>query len=106
MNQAKQYPKSNKNKDYLNFIKIARTGHYPLFFDQWLSESLIQKQNLSFKKAGHNVQHTFKQLERHSTIEKKKTALLGMDRISREEFIRSFFKIVEHETLKEVNTLQ
>ena len=85
---------------------MATIGHYPLFFSEWLKESVKSHHKLSFKKAGHNVQHTFKLLERHNTIEKKKTALIRMDKITREEFIRSFLKIVEHETLKKVNNLQ
>ena len=95
-----------QNPEYLNYIKIATTGHYPLFFSEWLEESLHIKQNLSFRKAGLNVKQTFKLLERHKTIEKKKTALIGMNKVSREEFIRSFFKIVEHEKLKEMIGLQ
>lgn len=92
--------------EYKNFITLGATGHYPLFFSEWLAESLEYKQNISYKKAGHNVKHIFKQLEKHKTIEKKKTALIGMDRLSRQEFIRSFLKIVEHETMKNIITLQ
>ncbi len=96
---------SKLKTEYQNFIKLAETGHYPLFFKDWMSTSLEQTQNISFKKASHNVKHVFNQLARHNTIEKKKTALIGMDRLSREEFIRSFFKVVEHEVLKEMKTL-
>jgi len=94
------------NSDYKNFVKIAGQGHYPLFFSQWVSESLADKHHLTIRKASHNVQHVFKQLARHRTIEKKKTALISMDKISREEFIRSFIKMVEHEQLKGIKSLQ
>ena len=87
--------------DYKNYLKMAQTGHYPLFFSQWLLESFDQTQNLNFNKANHKVKHVFNQLSRHNTLEKKKTALLGMDKLSREEFIRSFFKVVEYEILKD-----
>lgn len=92
--------------DYKNYLKLAETGHYPLFFDDWLSESFIQGQQLTFSKASRNVKHVFNQLARHRTLEKKKTALIGMDKTSREEFIRSFFKVVEHEMLKDMKSLQ
>lgn len=92
--------------DYKNYLKLAETGHYPLFFNEWLIESLDSPQNITFRKANHNVKNVFSQLERHKTIEKKRTALIGMDRVSREEFIRSFFKVVEHEVLKDVKSLQ
>ena len=92
--------------DYKNYIQMAQIGHYPLFFNDWLQTSLDQKQNMNFRKASHNVKHVFNQLARHRTLEKKKTALISMDKISREEFIRSFFKVVEHKILEEVKSLQ
>ncbi|MFT6631112.1 MAG: hypothetical protein ACJAS4_001059 [Bacteriovoracaceae bacterium] len=92
--------------DYKNYLRLAETGHYPLFFNEWVQESFTQTQQLNFRKASHNVKHVFNQLARHKTIEKKKTALIGMDKLTREEFIRSFFKIVEHELLKDNINLQ
>jgi hypothetical protein len=97
---------NNPQIDYKNFLKIAQTGHYPLFFGEWLNQSFNQAQGVTIRKASHNVKHVFNQLSRHNTIEKKKTALIGMDRLSREEFIRSFFKVVEYEILKENTKLQ
>lgn len=97
---------NHKNRDYQSYISLGTIGYYPLFFSEWLAESLEYKQNISYQKAGHNVKHIFKKLQRHNTLEKKKVALMGMDRLSRQEFIRSFLKIVEHETLKKIITLQ
>lgn len=97
---------SNVKSDYNNYLQLAQIGHYPLFFNDWVKTSLNQKQKMTFRKANHNVKHVFNQLARHKTLEKKKTALIGMDRISREEFIRSFFMVVEHEMLKDLKSLQ
>lgn len=97
---------NNPKIDYKNFLKIAQTGHYPLFFGEWLDQSFSQAQTVNIRKASHNVAHIFGQLSRHNTIEKKKTALIGMDKLTREEFIRSFFKVVEYEILKENTKLQ
>lgn len=97
---------SNAKQEYNNYIKLAQIGHYPLFFNDWVTSSLSQTQNMTFRKASHNVKHVFNQLARHRTLEKKKTALLGMDKLTREEFIRSFFKVVEHKMLQEVKSLQ
>ena len=97
---------SQVKTDFNNYVQMAQIGHYPLFFDDWLHSSLDQKQAMTFRKATHNVKHVFNQLAKHRTLEKKKTALIGMDKVSREEFIRSFFKVVEHEILKEVTSLQ
>lgn len=98
---------ANKIKqEYDNYLALGLTGHFPLFFDDWVKESHESNQKLNLRKANHNVAHVFNQLAKHTSLEKKKTALIGMDRLSREEFIRSFFKVVEHKHLSEVKTLQ
>lgn len=98
----KQTPKA----EYRNYLSMAKLGFYPLFFEQWMSESLNENHILNSRKANHNVKHVFNMLSKHKTIEKKKTALISMDKFSREEFIRSFFKVVEEDILKENKTLQ
>ncbi len=95
-----------KKENYKNYLQLAQTGHYPLFFDEWVHASMNQGSLISLKRANHNVRSVFNLLDRHKTVEKKKTALMTLDKITREEFIRSFFKIVEHEVLKEDLTLQ
>lgn len=92
--------------EYKKYLDMAKYGHYPLFFNHWMEESLETKQNTNIRKATHNVRQVFSMLSRHKTPERKKTALLSMDRVSREEFVRSFFKIVEHDILQENRTLQ
>jgi len=93
-------------KESINYLHMAQTGHYPLFYKEWLEQSLQPKHNINLRKANTNVQQVFGLLSRHKTLEKKKTALIGMEKSSREQFIRSFFKVVEHNILKDVNTLQ
>ncbi len=97
---------SKIKKDFDNYLTLGMTGHYPLFFQSWVKESHKSVQKVNLKKANHNVAHVFNQLAKHRSLEKKKTALIGMDKFSREEFIRSFFKIIEHKSLKEADTLQ
>ena len=97
---------SKIKQEYDNYLTLGLTGLFPLFFDDWVKESHISPQKLNLRKANHNVAHVFNQLAKHGSIEKKKTALIGMDRLSREEFIRSFFKVIEHRHLSEVKTLQ
>lgn len=92
--------------DFKNYLEMAKYGHYPLFFEEWLSDSFEENSPTITRKATHNVRHVFNLLSRHNTVEKKKTALISMDKTSRQEFIRSFFKIVEDDILKENRTLQ
>eukprot|EP00923_Selenidium_pygospionis_P056712 GHVN01098984.1.p1 GENE.GHVN01098984.1~~GHVN01098984.1.p1 ORF type:complete len:102 (+),score=8.23 GHVN01098984.1:102-407(+) len=95
-----------KSTNFSNYVQMAQTGHYPLFFNDWLSSSLKERQPMSMRNASENVEKVFTTLERHRTLEKKKTALISMEQTEREEFIRSFFKVVEHEALKDIRSLQ
>ena len=93
-------------KDFDNYLSLGMTGHFPLFFESWVKESHASVQKVNIRKANHNVAHVFNQLAKHKSLEKKRTALIGMDRLSREEFIRSFFRIVEDKCQAEALTLQ
>lgn len=99
-------PESTPKIEYKNYLEMAKFGHYPLFFEEWLSETLSQDNPMPARKATHNVRHVFNLLSRHNTVERKKTALISMDKVSRQEFIRAFFRVVEEDILKENKTLQ
>ncbi|MEX0798126.1 MAG: hypothetical protein WEB87_02820 [Bacteriovoracaceae bacterium] len=88
-----------------NYISLAKTGHYPLFFEEWLGGSLKESKPMSFHCANKNVKALFKKLAKHQSVERKKTLLCGMENSEREEFIRSFFKVVERDILKDLKSL-
>lgn len=88
-----------------NFIELAKFGHYPLFFDEWLRHDINERQELTIRNAKTNLNDTFKKLARHRTIAKKKTALISLKDDERQLFIQSFLKMVEFNTLKEVKSL-
>ena len=92
--------------DFKNYVQMAKTGHYPLFNRAWLEDSLEERKPVSYKIASDKVKNVFNQLARHKSLNKKQTAIMGMDRLTREDFIQSFFKIVEHETLRDIDSLQ
>jgi hypothetical protein len=93
------------NNELKNYLKLAKTGHYPLFFQEWLNDDLKDDEPLSYRVANRNVRETFKKLARHQTFEKKKTALTSLKENERQIFIRSFFKVVEHDILKDLTSL-
>ena len=101
-----QTTQSKPKIEYKNYLEMAKYGHYPLFFEEWLDDSVFAEAPLPSRKATHNVRHVFNLLSRHNTVERKKTALISMDKVSRQEFIRSFFRVVEEDILKENKTLQ
>lgn len=89
-------------------IEAGSTGYLPLFFNEWITESYADKESLttlSFSRASETVNKVFQGMERHSTIEKKKTAIQAMKEDERRHFIRSFMKMVEYKTLDKMREL-
>lgn len=93
-------------QDYLNFIKLAQTGHYALFPEKWVLESLQSGEVPKYRNANKNVREVFKTLSKHKSLQKKQTVLMSLPDDKRQEFIRSFYCVVEHNLLNEVKTLQ
>ncbi|MBC76820.1 MAG: hypothetical protein CME64_12470 [Halobacteriovoraceae bacterium] len=93
---------SNSIKNYIN---MAKTGHYPLFFTEWLEGPLQTSQALTYRNAKKNVDQVFDKLSKHRTIERKKTMMESFSEEERAEFIQSFFKMVERDILQDLKTL-
>lgn len=94
-------------KEYRNYIKIAKTGHYDLFPSNWLEETLKENNKLPrYSIANKNVKKVFEKLSKHKNLDRKKTLLLSLPEIERKEFIRSFYALVENTTFEGNHTLQ
>jgi hypothetical protein len=98
-------PKPNLNNEMKSYLSLASSGHFPLFFKEWLEEGVNSGGPMSFQVANRNVRDTFKKLSRHRTEQKKKTALTGLAKDERDVFVKSFIKMVEHNVLKDLKTL-
>lgn len=93
------------NNEMKNYLNLAKTGYYPLFFAHWLNDDLKETEPLTFRVANRNVRDVFKKLSKHRSSERKKTALIGLEDKERKIFIRSFIKVVEHDLLKDLKSL-
>jgi hypothetical protein len=106
----KKHLKSNKieSKQILKFdtlISLAVNGHYPLFFPQWIKESIdTVKGPISSKDAKVNVNKMIKLIDGHNTLAKKRTALLSLRPKERSVIIKSFIKLVELQILDNYGT--
>lgn len=94
----------NVNNLLKSYIDAAKLGHNTLFFEDWLKEHKWDK-NIAYRTANKNVRDTFKKLSRHRTTDRKKIALISLDEKERELFINSFFRVVEHNILKDIKSL-
>ena len=94
--------------DLDSLIRLAQNGHCPLFHQDWLRESLktdLNDRRLTLARAKRVVDETLKKLERHKSLERKQIVLSSLDDLERNDFIRSFYKVMECKTLDEIKEL-
>ncbi|MCB9092251.1 MAG: hypothetical protein H6621_00850 [Halobacteriovoraceae bacterium] len=83
------------------YIEIAATGFYPLFFSEWVRNHRLEDLKLNKKAHVQHLRKYFKLLEEHKNIERKKIAISAMDESERNRFVALFMNLVENEILKE-----
>jgi hypothetical protein len=89
-------------------IEAGSSGYLPLFYPSWISESFAdpsEVKRMSFSRAAETVHRVYGQIERHASIERKKTAIQAMDNNERKDFIISFMKMVEYRALDKMREL-
>jgi hypothetical protein len=95
--------------DLISFLNMAQAGHCPLFHKDWIFDSLQKdeqsKKPLTLAQARRVVDATFRKLDEHRSLEKKQILLSSLKSDMRNEFIRSFFKVVEYKSLDELKEL-
>jgi hypothetical protein len=95
-------------KSLNELIEAGSSGYLPLFYQDWITESFSDSNSLkkiSFSRAAETVHKVFEKIDRHTSIERKKTAIQAMDNDERKEFIISFMKMVEYRTLDRLREL-
>ena len=60
---------------------------------------------MSFSRAAENVHRVYKLIERHSSLDRKKTAIGALKQADRKEFVISFMKMVEYRALDKMREL-
>lgn len=89
-------------------IESGSAGFFPLFYQDWIHESLadaVEVRQMSFSRAAETVHRVYKQIERHSSIERKKTAIQALKNDERKDFVLSFLKMVEYRALDKMREL-
>lgn len=94
--------KTDVKNQISNYVQLAKTGHYPLFFGEWLSAGLKDDKKIAYTKANKKVKEIFEKLEKHRSESRKQTYLMSLSDKERTEFIQSFYKVVEHNIISEL----
>src|SRR3989338_2989657 len=89
-------------------IEAGSSGYFPLFYQDWILESFadsVEVRRMSFSSAAETVHRVYKLIERHSSIERKKTAIQALKNDERKDFVLSFMKMVEYRALDKMREL-
>lgn len=89
-------------------IEAGSSGYYPLFYQDWILESMKDSgpmKTMSFSRAAETVHRVYKQIERHHSLERKKTAIGALKNEDRKDFVLSFLKMVEYRALDRMREL-
>ncbi len=89
-------------------IEAGSSGYFPLFYQDWIHESfadIVESKRMSFSRAADTVHRVYKQIERHNSIERKKTAIQALQNDERKDFVLSFMKMVEYRALDKLREL-
>lgn len=89
-------------------IEAGSAGFFPLFYQDWIHESFSdssEARKISFSRAAETVHRVYKQIERHNSLERKKTAIQALQNDERKDFVLSFMKMVEYRALDKMREL-
>jgi hypothetical protein len=89
-------------------IEAGSAGFFPLFYQDWIHESFAdvgEVRKISFSRAAETVHRVYQQIERHGSLERKKTAIQALQNEVRKDFVLSFMKMVEYRALDKMREL-
>ncbi len=90
------HPSSNLS----SFIKMAIHGHYPLFYNSWFNEYLENKTSIkSTQKTKKLSREIIQRMDKHRSIDRKRTILMSLNKSDRMIFINEFLLMVESQVL-------
>lgn len=101
--------RSDEEISLIRYLELGRQGHYPLFFKEWINESVnhkkFQLKTSTLPSTRAYVFEVFSQLYKHKNPERQKTFLSAMKDEERIRFVKSFLYLVEMRTLDKTDIL-
>ena len=98
--------KWKNNPEIASLVEIGTKGFFPLFYPQWLYEVSIPQSNPVSKQEEEKAKKILKLLQKHKSLDRKKTLLSSLGKEDRTLFIKTFLKVVEGKILDEKPELQ
>jgi hypothetical protein len=95
-----------RDESLKSLIKMGALGFYPLFDGTWINE-VLKFTNLNLSKIEkQKAKRILLRLEKHKSLDRKKTILLSLGKEERDLFIKAFLKMVEGEILDQRPEIQ
>ena len=97
--------KSFQNGGLKFFIEMGIWGHFPLFYTDWVTDHLqkfaSRERNEFSKKDIRKVTEIINKLDKHKSVDRKRTILMAIPENERELFINAFFCMIENKIIDE-----
>lgn len=81
------------------YLSLGGSGQFPLFYKDWFGNINLTQENYKLKNGTKILNKYFKKISKYRTLDKKKTAISAMNECDREEFLNTFFYVLEEKIL-------
>lgn len=103
---SKRYYGKDVRDTALSYLKMGRNGHIPLLEKSWLEFSANEDTPLALHEAQSELYSIFEGLLKYRDTEAKRKAIRSFSKEQKRKFARSFVRLIECDTLKDMNVLQ
>ena len=86
---------NNNNDSLKHLIDLGSKGYFPLFHPSWIEEACTQKDVALTDDEKEIIKNVVHRLQKHRSIDRKKTLIMSLAPRKRQLFIRSFLLKVE-----------
>jgi hypothetical protein len=100
------FNKMGNDPEIASLVEFGTRGHFPLFYPQWFYEVFSSQNKCLSKSDEDRAKKILKKLQKHKSLDRKKTLLSSLNKDERDLFIKSFLKIVEGKILDKKPELQ
>jgi hypothetical protein len=96
----------SNEKSLKSLIDLGTKGFFPMFYDTWLHDAKNGETKTLTSHEKRKAKIIMEKLQKHKSIERKKTLLLSLTLKERNYFVKAFLKLVEGKILDEKPVLQ
>lgn len=89
---------SGETQRFGYYLHLAKSGHFPLFFKEWIKDYQL---SVDLKSQKQSLEKFFSRIEHHHNVDRQKIALSNFSTQDRQDFINAFMGQLEYEILEQ-----